>query len=80
MIRDPRIIRIAAETAIIRDRDRAARRIGNVVISGRGATEIVETGFKLLNAIESMTVDWLRVEGLRLAAAGAKGSGDDLAG
>ena len=44
-------MRSAAAIAI--SRHRTARRIGNVVISGRAATEIVETGFKLLVVIEN---------------------------
>jgi hypothetical protein len=55
-----------------------ARRIGDVVISGRTATEIAETGFKLLVAIERMTVDWLGIEGLLLGASGANSRWDDL--
>ena len=64
-------VRSAAAIAIASHR--AARRIGNVVIGGRAATEIVETGFKLLVAIENRTRDWLRSERLRLVATGANG-------
>lgn len=71
-------MRSAAAIAI--DRHRTARSIGNVVISGRAGTEIVETGFKLLIAIESMTRARLRIAGLRLGATGADGRWDELAG
>ena len=54
-------------------RHRTARRIGNVVIGGRGATEIVETAFKLLVAIENRTRDWIRIERVPLEATGANG-------
>jgi hypothetical protein len=63
--------------AIAMGRHRTARRIGNVAISGGAATEIVETGFKLLVAIENMTGDWLRIERVRLGATGADGRCDD---
>ena len=72
------ITKNAAAIAIARHR--TARRIGNVVISGRAGTEIVETGFKLLIAIESVTRAWLRIVGLRLGATGADGGWDELAG
>jgi len=68
------IIKSAAAIAI--GRHRTARRIGNVVIRGGAATEIVETGFKLLVAIENMTGDWLRIERVRLVT-GANGGCDD---
>jgi hypothetical protein len=54
-------------------RHRTARRIGNVVISGKAATEIVETRFKLLVAIENRTRDWVGIERPRLVATGANG-------
>jgi len=72
------IIKRAAVIAI--GRHRTARRIGNVVISGKAAIEIVETGFKLWVATENMTRDWVQIERLRLGATGADGRWDELAG
>ena len=65
------IVKSAAAIAI--GRNRAAGRIGNVVIGGRAATEIVEAGFKLVVAIENRTRDWVGIERLRLVATGANG-------